>query len=167
LILASLGVALALASLAWQAFSFRISGSRITTEIQAGLKGFMGGQLGVATLPPTAAPHEVELLRSQGFTEPVLAVRVVNTGRGSTSVASVDLLFDDGGAVGNTTHDPPLPFRLIGESEQSWYFDASFAVAYVSTMEQVKPTGKPHAVRGRVRLGSKRVVISESSLPIP
>ena len=52
LILASLGVGLALASLAWQAFSFRISGSRISVEILAGLGGVMGGQRGVATLRP-------------------------------------------------------------------------------------------------------------------
>ena len=136
LILASLGVGLALASLAWQAFSFRISGSRISVEILAGLGGVMGGQRGVATLPPTAQRHELDMVRSQGLTEPLLAVRVYNTGRGATSVAAVDVLFDDGGAISNTAYDPPLPFRLIGESVQTWYFDASFAAGYVSTWRQ-------------------------------
>ncbi len=163
LILASLGVGLALASLLWQGLTFLISGSRVSVKVRVGLKG-VGS---VVTLPHAATPKEVQFMRSQGFTEPVFAVQVNNTGRGSTSVVSVDLVFEDGGAVGDAALDPPVPFTLVGESEQSWYLDARLASGYVKAIEQVKPTGQPRAARGRVKLGSKKVVISKNSIPIP
>jgi hypothetical protein len=123
IVLAAFGVGLALLSLFWQAFSFVATGSRVSVEVKAGLRG-VGA---VATLAHTATAQEVAFMQSQGFTDPVVAVKVNNTGRGSTSVADVDLLFDDGGAIGNAVHDPPVPFRLIGESEQTWYFDLRLA----------------------------------------
>ncbi len=161
-ILAALGVCLALASLAWQARTFAISGSRISVEIKTALRG-RGGDL---TLPHTATAHDVEYMQSQGFEEPLFAVQVNNVGRGSTSIAEVKLVLDDGMAV-NTVLNPPLPFRLVGESEQTWYFDANLVVAVVRTSEKVMPTGKPRTVRGQVKLGSKKPVMSDNHCPIP
>jgi len=163
LVLASLGVVLALASLAWQARSFIVTGSRITVELRVAFKG----RGSVVSIPHNATTDQVSLLQSQSFTEPVLAVRVNNTGRGSTSVVSVDLAFDDGGALDETVRNPPLPFRLDGESEQSWYIDAQPAFAYAKTVEQIQRTGKPHHVRGRVKLGNRKVVLSKNHVSLP
>jgi hypothetical protein len=163
LILASLGVGLALLSLAWQAFSFLLTGSRVRVNVRPGLRGFGG----VVTVPLDATPANVAYLRDQGFTEPVFAVEAINRGRGETSVASVDLVFDDGGSVSNAAHDPPLPFKLNGESSQTWYIDAHLAFAYAKASESVKPSGKTPSARGRVTLGSSKVVESTTSIPIP
>jgi hypothetical protein len=163
LILASLGVGLALLSLAWQALSFMLTGSRVRVGVKVGLRG-VGA---VVTLPHDARAQSVGHLRSQGFTDPVLAVEAINRGRGETSIASVDLLFEDGGSVGGGILDPPLPFRLIGESAQTWYFNMQLAVAYAKATESVKPTEKPRAVRGRVILGSRKVIKSKASIAIP
>lgn len=88
-------------------------------------------------------------------------------GRLGTSVASVDIVFDDGGAISDAAPDPPLPFRLTGESEQTWYFDPNLAVQYARVSEQMRPTGKPRKARGPVRLGSKKVVTSKKHAPDP
>lgn len=118
-------------------------------------------------MPHDASAQSVAYLGAQGFTDPVLAVEAINRGRGETSIVSVDLVFDDGGSVGDGILDPPLPFRLIGESAQTWYFDAHLASAYAKAIESVMPTGKARAVRGRVALGSGKVMKSKNSIAIP
>jgi hypothetical protein len=163
LILASLGVGLALLALAWQALSFILTGSRVRVAVRPGLRGIGA----VVTVPHDAAALALAHLRSQGFTDPIFAVEVTNRGRGETSVTSVDLVFDDGGSVGAGVLDPPLPFRLIGDSSQTWYFDVQMAVAYAKAMEGVKPTGKPAVLRGRAMLGSGKVIKSKNAIPIP
>ena len=165
LLLAATGVVLSLGALAWQWYSFVfVSGSRITVELRRGLKG-VGA---VVTYPDTAAEWHLEMARQEGYTEPVSAIRVNNTGRGSTSITSVDLAFSDGGAIGITTYDPPLPFRLEGEHEQTWYIDARPAAAYAASSVKVWPDkARNMTVRGRVALGSKKMVSSRNSLPVP
>jgi hypothetical protein len=168
LVLAALGIGLALASLVWQALTFLLTGSRVSVEVAAGMRGMINGLLAVATLPNTATEDEVKFVHSQGFTEAVVVVRVNNTGRGATSVVSVDLVFDDGAAVGNAVLDPPVPFTLTGESEQAWYFPLAFASNYIKALEAVKPSGQSTLdARGRVKLGSKKIVVSTNHVPIP
>ena len=80
IVLASLGVVLALASLAWQARTFIVTGSRISVEIRPGLMGFGS----VVTLSSEGTADQLGYMHSQGYTDPVFAVQVNNTGRGST-----------------------------------------------------------------------------------
>ena len=150
-VIAVLGLLFALASLGWQAWTFRLSGSRVRVEIARGLKS----ETHAVTMPPTATAQQIEDVRSQGFTQRVLAVTVSNSGRGETSIASVDVLLPRGGGVSESVHEPPLPFRLVGESEQTWYFDARLADGYVRVFDEVLPKDKPPTARGRVRLGGR------------
>ncbi len=154
-VIAALGLLLALASLGWQAWTFRLSGSRVSVEIARGLKS----ETHAITMPATATAQQIEQMRSQGFTQPVLAVTVSNGGRGETSIASVDVLLPRGGGVSESVHEPPLPFRLPGESEQTWYFDARLAEGYVRVFDKQLPQDKPRTARGRVRLGGRRAAI--------
>jgi hypothetical protein len=48
-----------------------------------------------------------------------------------------------------------------GESAQTWYIDAKLAFAYAAA------GGQPRIARGRVELGSKKIVESKNYLPIP
>jgi len=127
----------------------------VSVEIARGLKSATHA----ITVPASATEQQIESLRSQGFTQRVLAVTVSNSGRGDTSIAAVDVLLPGGGAISDGAHGPPLSFRLAGESEQTWYFDARLAQGYVRVFDEHLPKDKPHAARGRVRLGGRKAAI--------
>jgi hypothetical protein len=69
LVVAIVGVSLALASLAWQAATFVLSGSRVRLTLRRGaLRRTMGGVARMSgPLQPTASDYDV--MHSQGFTE--------------------------------------------------------------------------------------------------
>lgn len=162
-VIAALGLVFALASLAWQAWTFRLSGSRVRVEIARGLKSTTHA----LTMPRDATSQQIESMRAQGFTNPVLAVTVKNSGRGETSVASVDVQLPGGGAVSESLHEPPLPFRLPGESEQTWYFDARLAEGYVRIFDSSLAADVARTARGRVRLGGReKAILSKSEIAI-
>jgi hypothetical protein len=71
-ILAALGIGLALLSLAWQAWSFLLSGSRVTVEVRSGLRSATGA----LTIPGTANATALEQDACAGFfTNPHLLSR--------------------------------------------------------------------------------------------
>ena len=161
-ILAALGVALSLLALGWQAWSFRLSGSRVSAQVGFGVRSATAVITG-----PEPSPEQLARLKAQGFTDAVLAVEVKNSGRSPTSVVAVDLLFQNEGSITHTHLDPPLPYRLDAESERTWYFPAELAWNYASVTEQVMPTGKAHTVRGRVRVGGrKKPIVSGNSIRV-
>lgn len=162
-VIAAVGLLLALGSLVWQAWTFRLAGSRVSVEIARGLKS----QTHVITMPSYGNQQQIEQMTAQGFTQPVLAVTVSNSGRGETSIASVDVVLPRGGSISDSVHQPSLPFRLTGESEQTWYFDAHLAFAYLRTFDEHLPNQEPHTARGRVRLGGrKRVIVSSNEIAL-
>jgi hypothetical protein len=165
IVLGSLGVGLALVSIGWQAWTFLRSGSKVEVVIAEGRRGFMQGQLGVATFSPNTAPWERDYIEQQGLGEPVVAVTAHNLGRGETSISKCDVAVSDGGAYSNTANEPPLPYRLAGESEQTWYFPLEPIRAYVHIRRE-QGAGPDITIRGRVRLGSKKVINSKNSLPM-
>lgn len=125
-ILAGLGVVLALLSIAWQAWSFRRAGSRVSVVVRSGLRS----PTGAMTVPGAPTDAMLDQLRAQGFREPALGIEVRNAGRGPTSIVKLDLHFGQGVAWTDQTWDPPLSFRLEGESEQTWLVsDAQSAIS--------------------------------------
>lgn len=164
LILATAGVVLALAALGWQWYSVTfISGSRISVEIRRALMG-LGA---VVSFPDDAPDWHLAQAQQQGYTQPMYAVQVNNTARGMTSIVAVDLAFSDGGGRQITQPDPALPYRLEGESEEKWYFEAAPAAAYAATSAKVWPDkARNMTVRGRVKLGSKKVVLSKNAIAV-
>jgi hypothetical protein len=165
-VLAGFGALLAVAALAWQAWSFYLAGSRVSVEIRNGLK--RGNA--VATTASTPTPKELEGFAAQGFDEPIFSIKVYNAGRGATSIVDLDITFCDGGGggVGNLVLDPPLPFRLQGESEQTWHFDAEHVRAVAHAFAAAMPDRSFRAVRGRAQIGGrKRIVVSENEAEVP
>jgi hypothetical protein len=158
-ILAGFGVALALLSLAWQAFSFRLSGSRISVEIRS---GFRRGDM-LVTAPWDPSPEEVGRLRAQGLTDSALSVTVTNSGRGPTSVTHVDVFFPNGAAYSDPAAPPSLPFRMEGESEQTWVLDRELVERYVKALEWATQTGEPLTIRGRVRVAGKKESVASAN----
>ncbi len=70
--------------------------------------------------------------------------------------------------VGDLVLDPPLPFRLQGESEQTWHFDAEHVREVAQAFAEAMPDRSFRAVRGRAQIGGrKRLVVSENEAEIP
>ncbi len=164
LVVAVLGVVLSLAALAWQAWSFFATGSRVKVKVRRGL---LGSGAVVSFPNDDVAEGDLKLAAEQGFTHPIYVVHVSNTGRGPTSITNVELVFSDEGALQTTTPDPELPHKLEGEHDVSWRFEASHVSAYAKTSRQVWPEKtKNLVVRGRVTLGSDRKVTSKNALSV-
>ena len=152
-VLAMAGLVLALASIAWQAWSFRLSGSRVSVALRAGMRNASGS---VVTAPAELTTAGMQLLQRQGFTQPALVVEVTNSGRSPTNVLSVKILYDNGAAYAETHYTPPLPCRVDAESEQTWYFDGTQISVYGQAMGQVLTSDKPLGIRGQVTIGGKK-----------
>jgi hypothetical protein len=162
-ILATLGVALSLLSLAWQFVSFRLSGSRVSVVLRSGMRDGSA----VVTIPGTADPEHLKMVRAQGFTDPVLGVEVNNSGRSPTNIVSVSIVYPNGAAFTLTTVDPPLPFKLDAESEKTWYFSADEITTYARAMEQVFEGPAPLTVQGRAGIGGTgKFVVSDNTVTL-
>jgi hypothetical protein len=113
--------------------------------------------------------EQLNSLQQQGLRMPVYGVEVVNSGRGSTSVTTVDIAFSNGAAYSGAyvAGSPQLPFRLDGETEQSWHFDAHLVNSLAVAWEQTQPTGSPHVIRGRVRVaGRAKPILSKNGIRV-
>jgi hypothetical protein len=118
-ILATVGVVLAVASLVWQAWTFRLSGSRVSVRLRSGMRDL--ANTAAVTGPDHMSTDQELRLRTQGFTHPVLAVEVKNSGRSPTSVQSVSIQFANGAVYTESHFDPALPsaWRPNGGSASS------------------------------------------------
>jgi hypothetical protein len=145
------GVVLALAALAWQARSFRQSGSRVRVTITSGLRD----RAQAVKFPQHMPVHQELALRAQGLTQPILAVEVTNSGRSPTSVQSVSIRFPNGGFYSPTHVDPELPFRLEPESEQTWVFPRGDIVSYGQAMGHEFSAASPMTLCGSAKLGGR------------
>jgi hypothetical protein len=164
-ILATVGVVLAVASLVWQAWTFRLSGSRVGVRLRSGMRDL--ANTAAVTGPDHMSTDQELRLRAQGFTHPVLAVEVKNSGRSPTSVQSVSIQFANGAVYTESHFDPALPFRLEAESERTWYFERGRIVTYAQAMGQVFSTCSPLTIRGSVSLGGReKPVLSKNQIDL-
>jgi hypothetical protein len=95
----------------------------------------------------------------------VIAVRVINAGRGATSVLNVGIAYEGGAAFENpVAMDPPLPYRLDGEHEETWRFDGQQVTAYGKALTATQLGGQ--TIRGQVSVGGRdKPVVPENSTP--
>jgi hypothetical protein len=162
-VIAALGLLAAVASLAWQTWSFRRSGSRVRVNIVRGLAG-VGHAI---TIPWDATQGQLAQMHRQGYTDPIYVVTAVNSGRGEASVVSADVLLPGGGSVSETRLDPPLPFRLAGSSEQSWRFDARLVDGYMQVFDTALQEAESRVARGRIRLGGQdEAILSKNEIEL-
>jgi hypothetical protein len=157
-ILAALGVLLALLSIAWQAWSFRRAGSRVSAVVRSGL----WNATGVITVPGSPTNAMLQQLRAQGFREPALAIEVRNAGRGSTSIVRLAIHFGKDVTWTDVKYDPPLPFRLEGESEQTWIVDAPSAMSAARAAAQTLQ-GVSGTMRARAWIGGRETPIESKN----
>lgn len=158
-ILAGLGVVLALLSIAWQAWSFKRAGSRVSAVMRSGVRSATGAM----TVPGSPTSATLEQLRAQGYDEPVLAIEVRNAGRGPTSIVKLDLHFGKGVAWTDVTFDPPLPFRLDGESEQTWIIANSLSAISAARAVVDNVEGVSGTIRARAWIGGREKPIESKN----
>jgi hypothetical protein len=162
-VLAALGVVLALLSIGWQAWSFRRAGSRVSVVVRSGLRSATGA----ITVPGSPSEATLQQLRAQGYGERVLAIDVRNAGRGPTSIVKLDLHFGKGLAWSDTTYDPPLPFRLEGESEQTWIVVNSPTAITSAHASAQTFEGVSGAISGRAWIGGREKPIESKNEATP
>jgi hypothetical protein len=159
LVVAILGVLLALASLVWQAATFVLSGSRVRLLLRQGaLKRMAGGTVRISgPLQPTAS--DCEVMRSQGFEEPVLIVEVRNRGRMAVSVEDIAAVSEDGWGFkrAEDPENPSLPHRLEPGAKQAWHVELAVFQALVDKDR------KPRKAWMTVELGTGRVMRTKQS----
>jgi hypothetical protein len=123
LVVAIVGLALAVASLAWQAATFVLSGSRVRVEL---LPGATGRGMLITHTAETWTPANISMLAKQGMTEEVLAVEARNVGRMAATIQKMQAKLANGVGLEPTTHPhAPLPFRLEAGSSEKWWVQAA------------------------------------------
>jgi hypothetical protein len=126
LVIAVVGVSLAVLSIAWQAATFILTGPRVKVELHEGLRGPLGVM--VASLNVYTDDGRAALERS-GYDEHVLAITAINNGRLPATITSWSVRFGNGASqsVGLDRQNPELPYRLEAHSSATWYMLAEHA----------------------------------------
>jgi hypothetical protein len=163
LVVAIVGVSLALASLAWQAATFVLSGSRVRLTLRRGaLRRTVGGVARMSGLQLSASDYAV--MHKQGFTEEILLVEVRNRGRMAVSVEDVSATTEDGWGFQRAAdpENPSLPHRLEPGAKETWHIELSVFQHLVNT------DGKQRKVWMRVELGTGKVLrTKQATLVVP
>jgi hypothetical protein len=165
LVVAVIGLSLAIASLVWQAATFSLSGPRVRVYLAEGLRNPVTGALMLSPLDAYPA-HTLQQLQASGFSEHVVGVQAVNHGRLAATVVGWSLDFGAGPSHVNPgdPRNPPLPYRLESHSDATWY-------TQLDPLRAMQPNFADQSVegsraRGVVRLADRRTAMSSDSMVI-
>jgi hypothetical protein len=150
LVIAVVGLALAAASLAWQAATFALTGSRVRADI---LRGVIGRGVLVTYPPDTWAPGSLAQHAAEGMPQEVVAVEVRNVGRMPASVQKITAYLENGVSLTPLQTDPPLPYPLEAGSSERWWVDAAQVYAAIAASRLTRSD-----VQIAVALGTGKVV---------
>jgi hypothetical protein len=160
LVIAVLGLAVAVAGIGWQIAAHTLSGAVVRVEICLGALGAGGAVIG----KPGDADVDFAQLRAQGYDTPVVVVQIRNVGRLAVDVthwciATHKLTYTpvaDLAAV-----NPRLPYRLDAGASVNCFVQLGSALALVdSAVSVLKMAGRD--VRGSVTLATGKDVQSRA-----
>ena len=161
--IAVLGLCLSVASLVWQATTFRLSGPRVRVELRVGATN---GQT-YATMPLKQDWYDsVIRLQQQGMGLPIIAVMIRNVGRQATSVVNYAAALDTGISFGMTSPPrgcKPLPHRLEAEDQILYYVELEDCLRLAHSVQFLPK--KPSRLHMTVDLGSGKTLKTEQSIP--
>lgn len=165
LVVAIVGVMLALASLVWQGAVFVLSGSRVRVNLRRGaLRRDAAGAVARIAGPTNPTGSDYALIHNQGFTEDVLIVDVRNVGRMAVSVEQIAAASEDGWGFARLAdpENPALPHRLEPGAKETWH------VEMLPFQRLVDADSRPRRAWITVELGTGRVVqTKDSTLIVP
>ena len=158
LVIAVVGLGLAALSLGWQLATFFLTGPRVKVDLHEGFKSASGELMtGAASIYTNEGRAALERL---GYTEHVLAIEAINTGRLAATVNGWSIEFGNGALYENPSDmlNPKLPYRLEPHTSQLW----CAPVENLRAVEWKDPNAT--TVRGVVRLAGRRRVRSRNAL---
>jgi hypothetical protein len=144
-VIAVVGLVIATSSLGWQVAAWLLSAGRVRVQLRHGIIGRRG--TGLYNVPRSGEPVDVDSIWRHGFTGPeVLAVKVVNWGRGPVTVTRYRLGIP-GSSESLVIHresdniGPKLPARLEQHESETWAVDMELVRVFVNP-SGVVPTRK-------------------------
>lgn len=163
LVIAVVGLALAALSLGWQAATFFLSGPRVKVDLQEGFLGPMGLMTASASVYTAEGREALDRL---GYTEHVLAVEAVNSGRLAVTVNNWSINFGNGASYGNPSdmRNPKLPHRLEPHTTALWC--APVEHLQLLQAEFTDQGARAATARGAITLPGRRAVLSKRALLI-
>ncbi len=162
------GLALGATSLTWQVSTYLLNGSRVKIGLQAGALADNGS--GMITCPIRSF-SQTELLRMarQGYSQPIIAIKVRNVGRQAVNVERWGIVCTEGATYTPIAESigPSLPHRLEAGASELWAMSLDVAVRAAATTAEVL-TGNAETVwlRGKVELGDGRTRTTAEVLPV-
>jgi hypothetical protein len=145
-------------SLGWQAATHVLTGGRVKVSLYTGAIG-QGGDMALSA-PSKFSVDWSEILATQGFTRPVVAVQAANIGRTPVTVMHWCLEPKRGVGVGfypsTKAIGPALPCRLEAGESQTWAVDLASVHDLVTAIREtlggrVKINGFVELADGRKR----------------
>jgi hypothetical protein len=133
LIIAGIAAAMAVAALVWNIAEYRLTGPRIKAHLLFGAAGW-GGLVSKRGSPPSNA----QAISSQGFTETLVGIELVNQGRVSTQVHHFGYRLSNGFSIMDVGHavNKPLPFILEPHQSEMFWVSAGEVATLVSVTAQ-------------------------------
>jgi hypothetical protein len=161
-VIAVVGAMLAVASLAWQAYTFRMSGPRVKVALVIG--AVMGGHIAYNEARPGWRKTFNDF---QGHpVMPFVGIKVVNIGRLPITVLSIRGMLDTGqkfGPIGGGDLGKGLPYRLDSHDEEVWGIPVPDVIAAISA---VRTSANPKILSGRVELSGGRGLTTTEQIDV-
>lgn len=156
LVIAVLGLAIGVASLAWQAASFVFEGARVQATLMV---VWLSGESAIKALP---GAWDWGRPPSPAYTVEALAIEVRNKGRGPTTIGSWGIRVGEHFLTAwEVPANPAVPYRLEGGAVQQW------VIGLENIMDVARNLGGTRvSINGEVRLGTGKVVKSSNYLKV-
>ncbi|MEW2061127.1 hypothetical protein AB0899_10190 [Streptomyces sp. NPDC007002] len=159
LIISIIALCVSIANVTWQAARFLLEGPRIRVLMKVGALG--GASLVSAPVENMKNLDETfASWSSQGFTQPVLVVEVVNKGRLGVQLVDFGVDVPKGASVKvieGVITDTPMPYVLEPHQEATWAMPFEYVVNFANACQGTWPR-ETHPISAYVhRAGGKKV----------
>lgn len=162
-----IALAISASSATWQVAQFLLGSSRPTVDLEIGAVG-RGGVVSIP-LKPGSQVNGLRSLIEQGYTQPIVAVKVRNKGRLAVSITGWAVAFNNGSTFQlpgwDVNEGHPLPYRLEPGAEVSYYCPLDDVER---TQSAFRGIGPPIQVcRAQASFGTGKVLKSKAALVLP
>lgn len=165
LVIGLIGLVLSAASITWQAATFVLSGGRVKVDLRLGAMHHTGAGMVHGPVSDQVSP---EINARQGYTHPIIGVRVRSVGRLPVTVTEWSIFETHKGMSFNpigSSIGPTLPYRMEAGSSEVWTVDAESIRGLIEVCaEHYDIPLSQIAVKGRVTLGDGRTYETADSL---
>ena len=159
-VLALIGALTGVAALAWSVLEFLFGGAWVKVRLVSAWIGPGGAVTSESQSGWSRSPD-------QALPTPAIGIVVINRGRHPTTVASVSFSGEDFNFVPlGLRIGPPIPYRLEGQSAESWFLELREAVGVQESFTDVMKTS-PKPIRAIAHLATGKKRVSANSLRLP